>query len=174
MKALVGFLQVGLIIGGIVAAFNGQWLLLLAGLACAYAVGWLGNRATRAVEGISESGSDGIVALREAGRLLDEKNYRAALGSARGAVNMLKLSGDKDFLPLAYLTLAVSLAGLGDLDSTRRALSDLDAIAPRVRPEMQEDVEELRELAVALRHELDRHPFDETRFMTVYQDWNQA
>ena len=173
MKALLGLLQAGLVIGGIIAAFNGQWLLLIAGLAGAFAVGWLGNRATRAVEGISESGRDAVGALREAERLIRDGNYRSAVGSARGALNGLRMGGDKDFLPFAYSTLAVALAATGDVEGSRRALNDVDVTAANVRPELREEVDDLRRLGLDLRRELDRRPFGPERFMAVYAKWNE-
>ena len=173
MKALLGLLQAGLVIGGIVAAFNGQWLLLIVGLAGAFVVGWLGNRATRAVEGISESGRDAVRMLRDAERLINDGNYRSAVGSARGALNGLRMGGDKDLLPFAYSTLAVALATTGDIEGSRRALNDVEATTRNVRPELRDEVDDLRALGLDLRRELDRRPFSSERLLAVYSKWNE-
>lgn len=172
MKAILGLLQFGLVIGGIIAAFNGQWLLLIVGVAGAFAVGWLGNRATRAIEGISESGRDAVGMIHEAERLIREGNYRSAVGSARGAVNGLRMGGDRDFLPFAYSTLGVALAATGDIEGSRRALNDVDTSAGHVRPELRDEIDDLRALGLDLRRELDRRPFDHVRVLTVYSRWN--
>jgi archaellum component FlaG (FlaF/FlaG flagellin family) len=174
MKALLGLMQLGLVIGGIIAAFNGQWLLLIAGLVGAFVVGWLGARATRAVEGISESGRNAVGMLHQAERLIRDGNYRSAVGSARGALNGLRIGGDKDILPFAHSTLAVALAGSGDVEGARRALSDADVTAANVRLELREEVDDLRTLGLDLRRELDRRPYDFELFMAVYTKWNRA
>lgn len=175
MKALLGLMQGGLVIGGIIAAFNDQWLLLIAGLVGAFVVGWLGDRATRAVEGISESGRDAVGKLHQAQRLIHDGNYRSAVGIARGALNGLRMGGDKDYLPFAYLTLAVALAGSGDVEGSRRALNDVDVTAANVRPELREEVvDDLRTLGLDFRRQLDRRPFDSEQFMAVYTKWNRA
>jgi hypothetical protein len=174
MKALLGFLQVGLVIGGIIAALNGQWVLLIVSLAGAFAIGWLGNRATRAVEGISESGRDAVAMLYAAEQHIRDGDYRAAVGSARGAVNGLRLGGDKDFLPFAYSTLGVALAATGDIEGSRRALNDVDACARNVRPDLRDDANDLCTLGHELRRELDRRPFDPDRVLKAYSRWNEV
>ena len=51
MRAFFGFLQFALGLGGIIALFNGQFVLMIAAWIGAFAVGWFGNRIVKGAMG---------------------------------------------------------------------------------------------------------------------------
>src|SRR4051812_3702556 len=122
MKALFGLLQLACAVGGIVALFHGQWLLLIAAWIAAGLVGLFGARAVRGVDGISESGRQALGAIPRAVELLRRGEYRAATGVTRSAVTGFRMGGDKSLLPVALTLHAVALASTRDLTGAEKAL----------------------------------------------------
>ena len=120
MKALLGLVQMGSLVAGLVALFNGRWLIVIGCAVFAGLVGLAGNRLVRGVEGISESGRDAMRAIPRAIELLRKGEYRAATGMSRSAVTSLRIGGDKALLPLALTIHAAALAATRDAAGPRR------------------------------------------------------
>lgn len=122
MRALLGLIQIGCAIYGIVALIGGRWLLGIGFWVAAGLVGVVGNRLTRAIYGVSETGRDVPRKVSHAMDLLERREYRIAAGVARSAVSDARLGGDKALLPITLTIHAVALACQRELSEAQQVL----------------------------------------------------
>ena len=154
MKALLGWVQMGSLVAGLVALFNGRWLIVIGCWVFAGLVGLAGNRLVRGVEGISESGRDAMRAIPRAIELLRQGEYRAATGMSRSAVTSLRIGGDKALLPLALTIHAVALAATRDAAGAEKALMEASILFDAMPPSLAAEATEVRQLHALVRREL--------------------
>ncbi|MGB3413906.1 MAG: hypothetical protein WBA28_04230 [Microbacteriaceae bacterium] len=124
MKGCLGIIQIGLGIGGVIALLNGAWWLLLAAFGASIIIGILGSLYVKATEGVSQIGQDAIKEVGSAIQQLRQGNLAAANNLSRSAIRSFKFGGDKMLLPLALTVHAVTLAALGEIDASKKALAE--------------------------------------------------
>lgn len=173
MRAFFGLLQFALGIGGIIALFNGQFVLMIAAWIGAFAVGWFGNRIVKGAMGISQSGQEAISSIPATLELIESGRYSAAEGHARGAVNAFRMGGDRGLLPMALLLQAVALGANGKFDQARRAIDEADSLFLSSPAKIRELNEEIRPAMIHVRSELHSPQPDSTYLVTRFLELNE-
>ncbi len=123
MKSLLGLIQIGLGIAGLVALVNGQWLTMVGCWVGGLVVGVLGNRAVRATEGLSETGRGALQTVPQVIEAL-RREERWGARPSNSAVRDSPHGWDKPLLMLALTLQAVTFAGTGAMEKARAALSE--------------------------------------------------
>lgn len=154
MKPLLGMLQMACFIGAGVALFSGQWLLVAAALVSAGLVGLVGNRLTRAVDGISDTGREALAHIPQAMELLRREQYQAAMGLTSGVVTDIRLGGDKALLPPALTLHAVALASVGDARGAEKAVQEASRLTQSLPPAVAAEADGIRHIQQMVRREL--------------------
>lgn len=124
MQALFGFLQLGLGVIGLIALFNGRWLVVILCWAGALFVGFIGGRIVRRVEGISEGGRLGIGNMGQAIQQLEQGNYAAANRLMVSPVTQFEFGGDNGLLPMALAIQSVTQVAVGKNEAARKTIAD--------------------------------------------------
>jgi len=148
VKAFFGFLQVGLGVIGLIALFNGRWLVVILCWAGALLVGFIGGRIVRRVEGISEGGRQVIGNMGQAIQQLEQGNYLAANGLMVSPVSQFKFGGDNGLLPMALAIQSVTQAAVGKNEAARKTIADARyrlTNMPRVPAHEEAEMRELQE-----------------------------
>lgn len=174
MRALFGFLQFALGIGGLIALFNGQFLSMIAAWLGAFLVGWVGNRIVRGLMGVSQSGQDAIPDLRVAMRELSQEKFSSAEGSSRAAVSAFRAGGDKALLPVALLVSAVALGANAKFDLARKAIDESEHLLRTGSPRLQEANGELLPVVLQIQRELHAYQPSSPRLVAHFHEWNQS
>jgi hypothetical protein len=174
VKALLGWMQMGLLVAGLVALFSGRWLVVLGAWALAGLVGLAGNRLVRGVEGVSSSGRDAMIALPRAIDLLRRGEYRAATGMSRSAVTDFRMGGDRNFLPIALTIHAVTLTATRDTDGASKALLEASRLLDTMPPARAAEVMGLRQVHAHVRRELRSGVPNPSRFVDDFLAFNDA
>lgn len=174
MKAFLGFIQIGLGIVGIVALVNGQWLGMIAAWAVGFGVGYLGNRAVRATDGISQLGQDALGNVDRAIDLLRRGEFRAASGVTRSTISSFRMGGDKRLMPMALALHAVALASSQDLSGARRALQESREYLGFTPRGVSAEADELRQLHALIQREIESGVKDPELLVAGFLDWNDT
>lgn len=153
VKAFFGLLQMGLGVFGIIALFNGRWLVVILCWAGALLVGFIGGLIVRRVEGISEGGRQVLGNISSAIHQLEQGNYTAADGLMVSPVSQFKFGGDNGLLPMALAIQSVTQAAVGKNDAARKTIADalsrltnMPRVAAHEEAEMREAQEGIREV----------------------------
>lgn len=174
MKSILGLAQLGLGAWGVFALINGQWLTVLAAWSVAGLLGLVGNRLTRTVEGVSESGREALASIPRAVELLRDNDYRQALGVTRAVVRSFRLGGDKGLLAMALPIHAVALAANDDPFSAKQALNEIEGLLRYVPAEMGDEVVAIRRLTRWLETELKERPYETSNLVSGFLRWNDS
>lgn len=172
MRALFGFMQIGLGIGGFVALFNGQWLVMILCWVGGFLVGWLGNHVVRVMMGVSQAGQDAMGNLPRALEQISSGNYVAAEGTSLGAVNAFRMGGDRAFLPMALTLRAVALGANGKFDQARAAVNEAEVLSRGGSQQLQEIQAEIRPLILVVQSELRTPVPDSQRLVKRFLELN--
>lgn len=174
MKGLIGLLQLACLVGGVVALFNGQWLLLIGAWLVAGLVGLAGNRLVRVVDGVSETGREAMSQILRAIELLRRGEYRAASGVTRSAVSSFRMGGDKNLLPIALTMHAVALASVNDAAGAEAAVIEAKGLTAALPPALQADAEDFREIQGLVERELRKGLPDADGLVREFLAFNDA
>lgn len=174
MKALLGFVQMGCLVAGLVAMFNGRWLVGIGAWVFAGLVGLAGNRVVRGVEGISDTGRDAMRAIPRAIELLRRGEYRAATGMSCSAVTDFRIGGDKTLLPIALTVHAVTLAATRDTAGAEKALMEASRLLDAMPAGLAAEATEVRQVHTLVRRELRNGVPDPSRFVEDFLAFNDA
>lgn len=172
MRAVFGLLQFGLGLGGVIALFNGQFLIMIAVWVGALAVGFVGNQVVRSAMGVSQSGQEAILSVSRTIELLTQGNYSSAEGTALGAVNAFRMGGDKGLLPMALVLRAVALGANGKFDKARSAIDEADAVYRSSPPSIQEALDEIRPVMLHVQRELHMAQPNSSRLVAGFLELN--
>jgi hypothetical protein len=174
VKALFGLIQMACVVGGFVALFNGQWLVLTGAWVAAGLVGLAGNRLVRGVDGVSQTGRDAMASIPRAIELLRRGEYRAATGVTRSAVSSFRMGGDKTLLPIALTVHAVALAGIRDVAGAEKAISEASRLFDAVPAALAAEATEMRQVHASVRRELQDGVPDPSRLVENFLAFNDT
>lgn len=172
MKSLLGLIQIGLGIAGLVALVNGQWLTMVGCWVGGLVVGVLGNRAVRAAEGLSETGRGALQTVPEVIEALRRGERQRALGLSNSAVRDFRMGGDKPLLMLALTLQAVTFAGTGAMDKARAALSESRQRLGELPYAAAREAGEIEKLHAILAEELSKHSPNGDRIVSRFLEYN--
>ena len=173
MKAFLGFIQVGLGIGGLVALFNGQWLALFLCWGGGFLVGLLGSRATRAIEGVSQGGQEALGNIGAAIEQLRQGRYDSANGLVMGAVSQFRIGDDKDLLVSALTLQSVTMAAVGKPNAAHKAASEAKQRLTNLPSAMALETDDLRMILSLVDSELSRGSKPD-RIVRKFLEFNDA
>ena len=174
MKGLFGLIQIACLVGGFVALFNGQWLVLIGAWVAAGLVGLAGNRIVRGIDGVSETGREAMASISRAIELLRRGEYRAATGVTRSAVSNFRLGGDKNLLPIALTVHAVALASTRDVVGAENAISEASRLFDKVPAALAAEASEMRQVHASVRRELQNGVPDPHRLVEDFLTFNDT
>lgn len=174
MRALLGFMQIGLGIGGLVALFNGQWIAMIAAWGGAFLIGFIGNRMTRSLNGVSDSAYESMQNIPQAVEQIRGGNYRAAEGLSLGAVNAFRMGGDKALLPMALLVRAVALGAGEKYEPARKAIDEAERSSRTPPVQHKELFDEFRPMILHVQQELNSARPSSRRLVSDFLAMNDA
>lgn len=174
MKALLGFIQMGSIIAGVVALFSGMWLTAVGALVFAGLVGIAGDRIVRRIDGISVAGRDAMGFTHRALGELERGDYQQAVGSSRAAVRHFRMGGEKALLPFALTVHAAALAATRDVRAAEATLTEASMALNNVPLALATETRELRESQALLHMEIRNGVPDPARLVADFLEIEES
>lgn len=166
MKPFLGLLQLALGVGGIIALFNGEWLLMIGAWVAAMLIGLAGNRAVKSSEGVSQTGQDSFPDLDHALEALEKRNYSGAEHFARSASEGFRMGGDTVLLAFSLMIRSVAQAARGETMQAQNTFNDAERLMALMKNRGSAQFERLDSLRFVVEVELREGARDTERLVT--------